>query len=186
MRRLILWLIVGLLLAGGAGAVWNWGIRERAELPSEFREGVRRADRAVLYEGLPHHNYEPELLKKEWGEKRTIDLGGFPFYERPLDWKGDTADRLAALVTDPLRLKDMGTAEKKCGGFHPDYAVVWEGDGGRALALVCLGCGDVLLIGPADSKGKKYAVSKSDMRNWFYGYREQRPPFRLLADERQW
>ena len=41
--------------------------------------------------------------------------------------------------------------EKKCGGFHPDYAVVATGDDGEYTMLMCFGCHEILIIGPRSS-----------------------------------
>jgi hypothetical protein len=41
--------------------------------------------------------------------------------------------------------------EKRCGGFHPDYAVVATCDDGEYTVLICFGCHEILIIGPRSS-----------------------------------
>ncbi len=40
------------------------------------------------------------------------------------------------------------TAEKLCGGFHPDWAVVWTTPEGPLEVLVCFGCDEVKVFSP--------------------------------------
>jgi len=179
MRRPVCWLVVGLLLIGAGAATWHFANRERADLPPGLIEAVRSADRVTLYEGLPHQDYEASLLASERATHPVLELGGFPFYERPVSWRADDTEQLATWLTDPLGITTRHAGWGSCGSFHPDYALVWDGPAGRAVALVCLTCGEVRLVGTADPAGTLYRLGRrrDEVRNVLGEYREQRPPF---------
>jgi hypothetical protein len=179
MRRAARWSLVVVLVLAAGGAAWHWVRRERADLPPGLPEVVRAADRVVLFEGLPHQGSEPDRLAEERQSKRLVELGGFPFYERPLEWRGDDARRLTAWLTDPTGISTRRAGEGSCGEFHPDYAVVWEAGDARAVALVCLTCAEVRLFGPGDPGGTLYRFerSKFEVRDLLGDYRGQRPAY---------
>ncbi len=139
---------------------------------------LKNADRLVLYEGLPHQMYEAQALEAERKEKPIITLHGFPFYRETLDLKPGDDERLKALLSDRRSFSPYA-GEKKCGGFHPDYAVEWSAGGRTYQALICFGCFEAKIYGPHG--GTTYDVG-SDVQNQFKGlltpYRRNRPPFR--------
>lgn len=85
---LLAMVILGLCAAGCSGP------------PPETRT-VKQASHLVLYEGLPHHLYEPRALEKERKSKPIVELHGFPFYRETLELKPGDGDRLKALLGDP-------------------------------------------------------------------------------------
>src|SRR5262249_40015520 len=110
-------------------------------------EAIRRADKVVLYEGLPHQFFEKKLLEEERRTKAVEELNGYPFYKEPLALTEQDAGRLCELLGDPA-IYQPWKGEKLCGGFHPDYAVEWHVGAKRYRALLCFGCGEFLLGGP--------------------------------------
>lgn len=95
----------------------------------------------TIYEGCPHQSEEAELLAKEIKEKKTFELHGFHFYEEPLEVRAEDRQKLVeVLKTDGTFLGIQ--RGKLCGGFHPDYAVVWKVDGVEYAILLCFGCYD--------------------------------------------
>jgi len=109
--------------------------------------GIRRASLLTVYEGLPHQRWESEELKKELATKKTIRLHGYPFYEKPLPiFSGDVEPlrRLCSAAESYRTYREM----KLCGGYHPDYALVWKDGGVSYDLLVCLGCHEMKLFGP--------------------------------------
>jgi hypothetical protein len=139
---------------------------------------LKQADRMVLYEGLPHQMYEPKALEAEKKAKPTVTLHHFPFYREPLELKADEDQRLRALLGDPASF-DLYSGEKRCGGFHPDYAVEWSAGGQAYQALVCLGCWEIKIYGP---KGETIYDIRNDARNQlkplFDSLHNNRPPFK--------
>ena len=115
--------------------------------PSPETTTLKQADRLVLYEGLPHQMYEHQALEAEKKAKPTVTLHGFPFYRETLELKPDDGERLKALLGDPASFEPY-SGEKRCGGFHPDYAVEWSAGGQTYQALICFGCWEIKIYGP--------------------------------------
>ncbi len=107
-------------------------------------------DRITLYEGLPHQGYQPKKLAEEM-KKPTIEKGGFPFYRDPLALKDADAKALGAILANRDTFQPFG-GEKKCGGFHPDYALVVLSKGEEVTYLICFGCGEVTVYGSGRSE----------------------------------
>src|SRR5262249_11890068 len=61
-------------------------------------EGIARADKVILYEGLPHQS-DKLAFDKELKEKKTVEFNGFPFYAETLELKADDAKKLTELAT---------------------------------------------------------------------------------------
>jgi hypothetical protein len=165
MLRSVLVASIGLVLSGCSGAA-----PEVATL--------KQADRLVLYEGLPHPMYEAQALASEKKAKPTVTLHGFRFYREPLDLKPGDDDRLRALLGNPHSFSTY-SGEKKCGGFHPDYAVEWTAGGQTYQALICFGCFEARIYGPKG--GTTYDVG-ADVQQQFKDLltpcRKNRPPYR--------
>jgi hypothetical protein len=138
---------------------------------------LKQADRLVLYEGLPHQYYERKALESEQKSKPTVILHGFTFYRETLELRAGDGDRLKALLGDPSSFSPY-SGEKKCGGFHPDYAVEWSAGGQVYRTLICFGCFEAKVYGP--SGGTTYDVGL-DVQEHFKAllepYRKNRPPF---------
>jgi hypothetical protein len=139
---------------------------------------LKQADRLVLFEGLPHQMYEPKALEAEKKAKPTVTLHQFPFYQDPLELKADDDQRLRSLLGDRASFEPY-SGEKRCGGFHPDYAVEWSAGGQTYQALVCLGCWEIKIYGP---KGETIYDIRNDARNQlkplFDSLHNNRPPFK--------
>jgi hypothetical protein len=110
-------------------------------------KGIAKADKVVLYEGLPHQSMEHELQQKELQEKKTVEHHGFPFYAEPLDLKPDDAKKLITLFTDPGSFEQWRSTPA-CGGFHPDFLSEYHAGGDVYRLHVCLGCKEAKLFGP--------------------------------------
>lgn len=156
---------LGLALAGCSG-------------PPPESTTIKQARHLVLYEGLPHQMYEPQTLAAEKQAKPTVTLHGFPFYRETLDLKPGDDERLKALLGDP-RSFSAYSGEKKCGGFHPDYAVEWSAGGHTYRVLICFGCFEAKIYGP--KAGATYDVGSELQRQFkdlLTPYRKNRPPVR--------
>jgi hypothetical protein len=146
--------------------------------PAPEAATLKQADRLVLYEGLPHQMYEPESLAAERKAKPTVTLHGFRFYREALELKPGDSERLKALVGDPHSFSAY-SGEKKCGGFHPDYAVEWSAGGQTYQALICFGCFEAKIYGPHG--GTTYDVGDAVQKRFkdlLTPYRKNRPEFR--------
>jgi hypothetical protein len=141
--RLSLLIAVCSLLYGCSGPTG----KDRDEFAT-ISSGISRASSVTLLEGLPHQHYEPEQLKQERDAKQTTEIGGFPFYERPLKITDADVETLRQLTTPPGNFTSHpdGVA-KSCGGFHPDYCVVWKDGDQTYEMLICFGCRDAMFYG---------------------------------------
>lgn len=138
-RKVALAATLAILLASAASCS-----RSRPSLASP------NPDRITLYEGLPHQLYESAKLAQE-KQKSTIEKGGFPFYRDPLALKDADARALGAILANAGTFQPFG-GEKKCGGFHPDYALVASSNGEEVTYLICFGCGEVMVYGSGRSE----------------------------------
>jgi hypothetical protein len=141
---------------------------------------IKDADRITLYEGLPHQGYEPAVLQSELNSKPTVQMHGFPFYREPLVLKDGDGEKLRQILGDPGTFEAFG-GEKKCGGYHPDYAVEWSSRGHVYACLICFGCGEAKVYGRA---GEEYfdirVASRESLKAILGPYRKNRP--RPLAE----
>lgn len=105
----------------------------------ELRAAIGGSETLKLYEGLPHQTWEPEGLKKELAGKPVVTLGGYPFYEEPLEASPADAKRLRSISRSwwsfvPFR------GFKACGGYHPDWCMAWSDGQNTYLVQICFGC----------------------------------------------
>ena len=108
---------------------------------------ISQSTRLILYEGLPHQFYEPRALAAEKKAKPTVERDGFSFYSETLDLSVGDAGELKALLANPHSFHPF-SGEKKCGGFHPDYAVEWSIADKLYRCLLCFGCREARVNGP--------------------------------------
>ncbi len=117
-----------------------------------IRESLFDAADLEIFEGLPHQLLERELLAHELEGNATIEIKGFPFYMPPSDLSAVDGKELMEALSDPSHYSRQRLLEfKKCGGFHPDYAIVWNDDLGKNYVLICLGCHEIEFSNELDS-----------------------------------
>lgn len=151
-------IVIGLVVVGlvGVGVAFFFSFRGERE-PRAFASAIRRGEAAVvLHEGLPHPVFEAALLERERASGSVEELHGYAFYREPLALTGEEAREITEAMASPDQFLPF-SGEKKCGGFHPDYAVEWRRGGEVYTALVCFGCEEVKLFGPG-------MASRHDMR----------------------
>jgi hypothetical protein len=128
-----------------------------------------------VYEGLPHHLFDRDLHASELKRSDLIRIEGYPFYAVPLTVTPDEKTKLTEIV-----LRKEGhvpfRGPKLCGGYHPDYAIVWEHDGKKSGSLICFGCHEWKNFTP---RGRLYEdLSQSayaDLKSILSKYVVQRP-----------
>ncbi len=132
-----------------AGMVFLASFHCQAQSVKQFADGVRRSDNLTLLEGLPHQWFESRALERERRTKSVRNLHGYTFYSEPLDISTEDARQLATGFGNPEKLGHISDPrlQKKCGGFHPDYALEWQQGENRYQALVCFGCAEVKIFG---------------------------------------
>lgn len=141
---------------------------------------ILHADRITVYEGLPHPMYEEGKFRRELQAKATVQLHGFPFYREPLELKRTDVEALRGLLGTEGTYVPYG-GEKKCGGFHPDYAVEWTSGRGVYHCLICFGCSEAKVYGPRgestyDLRSEGVDGERMKLRDLLKVYRRNRPP----------
>lgn len=107
---------------------------------------ISGATKHTLHEGMPHQYWEAKELAKEKKEKKFVEMRGFGFYADKPTLTAEDAKQLTKLLSAEGSLtKWLGP--KKCGGFHPDYAVDFNDGKQTVTALICFGCQEVRLYG---------------------------------------
>jgi hypothetical protein len=152
------------------------GPRLRAENKASVDEAFVRlmtnAEKARLYEGLPHQKHEAALLKKEKATKKTLIFGDFAFYEEPLALEEADLKELKSILSDP----DTFQPWSGCGTYHPDYFIEWYAEGEICRAYVCFGCGEAKLVGPnGEMKYNLNREGRTKLENVLLGYHKNRP-----------
>lgn len=141
--------------------------------PMDFAEPLQKADAVVLYEGLPHHLYEKDLLKEERETKEVVELHGYPFYKETLELKAKDEKRLTEILYDKSSYA-VFEEEAKCGGFHPDYAVEWQVGSDSYHALLCFGCEEAKVFGP-ELEERYNLLVEDELEKLLKGYQKNRP-----------
>jgi hypothetical protein len=183
---MVRWSLIGVAV-GGVGLVALGALTRKGSTLRAVTEAVRRADEVVLYEGLPHQLFEKRLLEEERRTRAVVELGGYPFYQEPLALTARDAERLSEVLGDRETYQPW-KGEKLCGGFHPDYAVEWRVGANRYQALICLGCGELLLCGPWPwLPHERFDMDKATgeaLVELLKGYWKHRPKARLQDQQR--
>ena len=140
-------------------------------------EGVRRAERVVLYEGLPHQLFEPDELRSELNSHHTVRIGGYPFYKQPLELAASDSQWLKEWFCRPQSFREMPQGwAKACGGFHPDFCIEWQSGTEAYDVLVCFNCREVFCIGPDAMLNCDIAEDFEQVERILAGYNKNRPP----------
>ena len=117
-----------------------------SHLGSAYRP-LKETKKIRIYEGLPHQLWEKELLAKEKLRADITDFGDFPFYTPGISPKKETLEALRNLLISSSTVKPY-TGPKRCGGFHPDFAAVWNDREHDYVALICFGCHEIKFLLP--------------------------------------
>jgi hypothetical protein len=153
---------------GGATTNFGEAIPILARLPDK--------QMPVIYEGLPHHFYERDVLEKELKTKPNFRILGYPFYTTPLKLSDQDLAEVASLVRTESSFRPW-RGYKTCGGFHPDNALEWTVGSMKFQILICFGCSEVKIhdgrwIVWCDIDNQPYDRLKVLLRK----YRTNRPP----------
>lgn len=176
MRRLCPWFVVAIvsIAFGCAKEPGTTGDRKKPEPPKDNAGWIANADQIVLYEGLPHPLEEKGAFTQEKA-KKTVALHGFDFYEKPIAPQEADAKKLMALFTTPGTFPEF-SGPKKCGGFHPDWAVEWKVGDDTYRALLCFGCHEAKIFGLQEDVYTDIGVEAyRQLKDLLNAYRANRP-----------
>jgi hypothetical protein len=146
---------------------------------------VLQAERLIVYEGLPHQEFEKKALEEELKTKQTVPLSGYPFYREPLDLKDEDVKALRGLLGDRNTYRAW-RGEKACGGFHPDFAVEWTFEGKDYRGLICFGCSEVRFDSPEgesliELRPNRSGTHRTKLEDLLKPYRKNRPLTKIPA-----
>jgi hypothetical protein len=114
---------------------------------SGFLVNVRSAQTVAVYEGLPHQMFENDVYLSELKRADVVRIETFPFYEAPLNVSPPEKSKLTEIVLgDDAHIPYAGP--KMCGGYHPDYVLIWDHAGHKSGAMVCFSCHEVIYFTP--------------------------------------
>ncbi len=102
---------------------------------------IAKADRVIVYKGLPRNK---ESFEEELKSAGTVKLYDSFFYQEPLTMPQDEITRLVSLLNN---FDDNFSTyrAKRCGGFHADYIVQWHAGEEVQAVLICFGCNEIRL-----------------------------------------
>ncbi|MCA9215290.1 MAG: hypothetical protein KDB27_19620 [Planctomycetales bacterium] len=159
---------------------WTEGIRGIAATFTQyddFAEAIASCADIEVYEGLPHPTWESELLVSETDKNETIVLGGFHFYAEPIEVRTRDANRLRELYCSRGSFYPF-QGFKDCGGYHPDWCVVWKNDDATFEVQFCFGCCEMRTAN--GSSLHECDMSRKSQRQFeatLNKYRTKRPPW---------
>ena len=134
---------------------------------------IAKADKVILHEGLPHPA-EDKSFETEKKTKKTVDIAGWLFYAEPLTLKDSDGQKLSDLLKTETTFTTF-TGVKKCGGFHPDYAVEWHVGKDRYYALICFGCHEAKVYGSDKAAYVDIGKEYDTLTKLLKPYRKNRP-----------
>ena len=121
---------------------WSRDVREIAVTFAhydDFANAISSCTKIVVYEGLPHPTWESDLLSSEVRSNETIVLGNFHFYASPIAISARDARQICELYCSRGSFYPF-QGFKDCGGFHPDWCVVWQTKETTYEVQFCFGC----------------------------------------------
>lgn len=100
----------------------------------------------AVFEGLPHPLFERELFEREQRKNAFQEIENYPFYNEPLTVSQLDGVRVCGVLEKPGTYLPF-SGEKRCGGFHSDFAIKWQRENSVEHALLCFGCREVKVAG---------------------------------------
>jgi len=134
------------------------GFTPRLKKDAEIRASFKKLSRVIdsldsgaqleIYRGIPRGKFyevEEAVGSGNDGHKRYIRRYGAFFYSQAEVPERSDAKKLLAMVKNPQSFRKFG-GFKLCGGFHPNFALVWTKDGITVEIHVCLTCHEIKLF----------------------------------------
>ena len=122
----------------------------------------------TVYRGVARENPEPSPPRgtPKANEVRTIIRFGQTFYEKSLPVPAAKTRKLLSLVKHPQSFSQWGGA-KACGGFHPDYALVWK-TGDQVVEMhLCFTCKEIKVFnGQTEIYCEIEEVAYQGLKDW--------------------
>jgi len=159
-----------LMLPDDQGRIVPKGAQINTQVLPIFQNALASRTGMRLLEGLPNENTEAKLYRAEKKANQTVKRAGFLFYPTPITPSPADEQALVTALSQPGAVAEFSGAMKMCGGFHPDFAILWNDAAGAAYeAQICFGCEEIKLFGPnnelyADLAPETYAALRNVLR----------------------
>jgi len=144
------------------------GIRASFTKLKPLTNSLGAKSQLTVYRGVARENPEPSPPPgtPKANEVRTIIRFGQTFYEKSLPVPAAKTRKLLSLVKHPQSFSQWGGA-KPCGGFHPDYALVWK-TGDQVVEMhLCFTCKEIKVF---NGQTKVYCEIEEDayqgLKDW--------------------
>ncbi len=150
MRLLLLLLPVLLFASCASPTCWSGGIDLRPTETDSLAGAtydIGTPTKVKVYKGLAHPKADTAQYEKQIAKGGWIEIHDFKFFEEPLDISEETINQVLDLYRNPKSHQAWGP-KTKCDGFHPDYALVWQGHDGQRAIQLCYGCHEWKFFGP--------------------------------------
>jgi hypothetical protein len=147
---------------------------------AKFVDAVNSSDDIQVLEGLPHPTWEGGVFEKE-RQKPHSSHHGHLFYKGEIALSESDKKILETLFVNQMLMPSSWDVAKACGGFHPDFRVVWLIDGHpTAEALFCFSCAEVhFYSGVSRCKADMSSQIKAILEKLWWPYRAERPEPKL-------
>ncbi len=96
-----------------------------------------------IYEGLPHPFWDKALFESEKEKMLTVTLHGERFYASANPVTPSSQGKIVRTLQSTDIYLPMEMSPKQCGGFHADFALVWEYAKRQYCMMVCFGCSEI-------------------------------------------
>ncbi|MGJ8654660.1 MAG: hypothetical protein ACSHX8_15475 [Opitutaceae bacterium] len=163
------------LFVAGCGSTGPKNEQDNLALLPFFTQSTVEYELLELLEGLPHQILEKEALKKEIKDKDVIKLNGHWFYEQPLRIQSKDESELREILSDNSTYTPF-SGVKRCGGFHPDYAVKLLSKAEIVSFHICFGCREIKVYrGRKELHADLCNESYDRLKELLKGYSQNRP-----------
>jgi len=120
---------------------------DRPEDMARFLNLLSISTHLTIFEGLPHYLWEKEKHSQELLRGDILRRDGYPFYMSALKVTDDDKKEIRELFAKFGKTSIyIAEGAKRCGGFHPDYLLVWSAkDEDSYSTLLCFGCAEIII-----------------------------------------
>lgn len=137
---------------------------------------IKSSNQFIVSEGLPHPRWERQLFQEEM-RKPNSSYRDHHFYEGKIEFSEEARREIEEMFINREFSPSSWYVMKFCGGFHPDFRVVWSNaSGSEAEALFCFQCNEVhLYSGIFRCKFDIPQEVEDRLEELWWPYRLQRP-----------
>lgn len=140
------------------------------------RPATHQSEKPMVYEAVPSPTDDADAPNADNESKATIELRGCAFYREKRALKMEDEAALLSVLDDRRSFRPH-SGDKKCEGFHPDFAVRWSVGGRRYVGLLAFACSEFLVYGPeGETRYDIPAETRERLKNLLSPDRHNQPP----------